>query len=307
MKHHKYIRKVALYLRYRYLDAWLRLGIGHRPKRGLHVPQLEGKLPERSGVPLLVFAAADSVYFSKYGKSFIGSLLENGKNMSVHIHLYNPTAEQINFLRKLASRLKQISLGFTWENVNLDHLDCERRGRYYYSVRFIRMAQIFENAKANCLCLDIDALLVRPVGELLAEVGDADIGFYARLDKFGADTKLLAGTLHVRYRPLVQALLSDVGERIEQFVMHGYLLEKLDQLVIYDKFRKTQKSGQSWCFQAFDGRIVDLRFSDRGVIWYPKGNSKNEHLYQIKLEEFKETIDRILENRSYKPQISRGA
>jgi hypothetical protein len=40
-------------------------------------------------------------------------------------------------------------------------------------------------------------------------------------------------------------------------------------------------------FLAFDQNIIDIKFTDDGLIWYPKGQSKNQQKYLEKAIEYK--------------------
>jgi hypothetical protein len=162
-------------------------------------------------------------------------------------------------------------------------------------MRFARMASIVSSARTSCLCLDIDALLVKPMDALLEAVSDADVAFYSRFGKTGANTKLLAGTLYTRFSPVSLRLLSEIRSQIELFVGHGYFLEKLDQEVIYDKFRQVSSTHPSLRFHSFGDDIFDLRFSGQGIIWYPKGGSKLNSIYREQQRLLSRALPRPLE------------
>jgi hypothetical protein len=268
-----------MYLYYVWLKIWLSITSGGG-RRAIHIPDVAGQVPVGLNTPLLFFAAADSRYFEKFGRSFLGSLIEHQTVPSVHIHLFNPQPDQLGYLQRLAASDHRLRLSFTWEQVDLRPLPEDRRGRYYYSVRFVRMAHIARAAAANCLCLDIDVLLVRPVEQLLAALQDCDVAFYPRFERFGIDTKLLAGTFFIRHASIPDLLLSNIANRISRFVSSGHVLNKLDQIIIYDEYRKLRKQGSGLRFKALDEQVIDTQFTDTGIIWYPKGQSKNDSLYE---------------------------
>jgi hypothetical protein len=91
---------------------------------------------------------------------------------------------------------------------------------------------------------------------------------------------MLAGTLFIRHAPTPDRLLSDIASRISRFVSSGHILNKLDQIVIYDEFVKLCKQGSDLRFKALDEQVIDTQFTDTGIIWYPKGQSKNNSLYE---------------------------
>lgn len=282
MKFYKYIRKAWLGLYFAILKLWLAVTPGQTSTRGISPPAIQGEMPVDLDASLLFYAAADSRYFDTYGRSFLGSMINSQASPCVHIHLFNPRTEQLDYLQRLKHSDERLQLSYTWEEVDLGPLPLPRRGRYYYSVRFVRMAEVAKQARLNCLCLDIDALLVQPAEQLLAELQDCDIAFYSRFERFGIDTKLLAGTLFVAHADLPRRLLTVIGDRIRRFLSRGQILKKLDQIVIYDAFRKFKRRHPELRFKPFDDHLIDTCFSSTGVIWYPKGVSKHDTLYEEK-------------------------
>lgn len=291
MKIYKYTRKAWLSPYFAGLKLWLAVTPRQTSTRGIPPPAIQGEIPASLDAPLLFFAAADSRYFDKYGRSFIGSMVNSQASPCVHIHLFNPRAEQLDYLERLRHSDERLQLSYTWEEVDLGQLPLPRHGCYYYSVRFLRMAEVVKQARLNCLCLDIDTLLVQPVERLLAELQDCDIAFYSRFDRFGIDTKLLAGTLFVADAYLPGRLLAAIEEKIRCFVSRGWMLNKLDQIIIYDEFRKIKRCHPELRFKSFDERLIDTRFSSTGIIWYPKGPSKRDALYKEKCVQLSGIVD----------------
>lgn len=289
MKVGKYLRKTWAPVAYHALASLLPLARRVMP-RGPLPPVQHG--PAGGPVPLLLFAAADAVYFERYGRSFIGSLRHNASQAGIHIHLFNPAPGQLDQLATLAAGSSP-HLTYSWENVDLAHLDEEHRGRYYYSVRFVRLAEECAARTVPCWCLDIDALLVRPIECMLSGVSDSDLAFYARFDKFGANTKLLAGTLYARPVPDTRRLLADIAARIRSFAQQGWLMEKLDQLVIYDCFSRLRRRSGALRFRPFDANVIDLRFTPGGIVWYPKGGSKHDDRYAARVAAYEAEFDRL--------------
>jgi hypothetical protein len=306
MKIRKHIRKARSHLHYLYLKRILpRRESGHFPT-AIRIPPLEGTLPTNLQAPLLIFAACDSVYFDKFGRPFLGSLKKYASLSAIHIHIYNPRWAQIEYLEGLQRDGVTTSLTFSWEHADLARLNQEERGIYYYSMRFARMASVLSSSRISCICLDIDALAVKPIDALLETVADADVAFYSRFGKSGANTKLLAGTLYVRFTPPSMRLLAEIEAQIKLFVRHGYLLEKLDQEVIYDRFRAISSIHPTLRFRPFDDRIFDLRFSGEGIIWYPKGSSKLDSVYREKQGLLSQELPVAVETTSgEKPTVAR--
>lgn len=296
LKINKHVRKTLVHLSYHCLDRYLpRTGLGRG--RGFKLPPRSGARPDTNDISMLFFAAADADYFERYGRAFIGSLFHNAPRAGIHIHLFNPRPIQIDQLAALVGN-PALHLTFSWETIDLDGLDPERRGRYYYSVRFVRLAEIMADLEVPCFCLDIDALLVGAHDRLEACTRDAELAFYARFDKIGAGTKLLAGTLYLRPTMNAKCFVRAVGEQIKRYVEQGFLLEKLDQLVIYDFFKRFRGRDGGLSFQPLTENEIDLQFTARGLVWYPKGCSKGDERYRDRSREFENVFTRHVERGS---------
>jgi len=284
MKFSKYAGKCWMYFYYAWLRVLLRLRPAHRGRYAVDLPRIEGYIPDRHDSPILFFVAADGGYFERFGRSFIGSLSTHHDGAAVHVHLYNPEQRQLDALRQLAG--SGLPLSYTWEQVDLRVIPKRRRGRYYYSMRFVRLEQVMRQAGTDCVCLDIDTLLVRPAKTLLAVLHDYDVAFYSRFERFGIDTKLLAGTLFIRQNTMATQLLSTIAATISRFVHSGQLLNKLDQIVIFDAFSRFKRHHPALRFRSLDESVIDTNFTDRGIVWYPKGQSKNDALYEEKRRQY---------------------
>ncbi len=283
MKIRKFIRKAVLYYRYATLrkrfeqDA---AGTGGNKKSD---EEIFGCFPDKANANMVIYSVADSVYFDRFGRSFIGALICNAEHHALHLHLYNPREDQLDYLKQTADKCKKIDISFTWTTPNVDEFRGEDLGRYICFTRYIYMYLLQNSAKSACLIMDIDSLLVGNVDRLLNQVSSFDLGFYARFNKFYFDTKMLGGAVYIDYSRKGKQLLSAIQHRLDWFVSKGYLLEKLDQIVVYDVYRHHCSNIK---FHAFGDDILDLDFTGNGIIWYPKGESRNEGLYNEKLAEY---------------------
>ena len=293
MKLRKTFRKLWLLVRYWYTDRVLQDVAAPAKNGGIDIPEYRGKMPKSIESSLIVFTVADGNYFDRFGKAFLGSVLENSHGTQVHLHLYNPTNSQLEFIDKLTKDVLGSSVSVTWETINLDHLHGEDYGRYICFSRFLRLSELVKSTGTNCLLLDIDALVVKSTTQLLTDIGEADVAFYARFHKAGIDTKMLGGTLYVASTNNGKKFAELISSKLERFVSHGKFLEKLDQIVIYDEFTRFRKTCQNFKFYLFDDRVIDLSFSGGSIIWYPKGDSRMDGVFMEKVDEY----DKLLETK----------
>lgn len=290
---HKSLRKLLLSFKYWRLDRSLP-PFDDSADPVLAIPELSGTVPESRGDQLVIYAACDNGYYNKFGKSFIGSIISNGGACPIHLHVVNPGDETLGELGRIQSVLGEQMFSFTYEQLNLDHLSGEEPGIYYYSIRFWRMSQFVARAQCRCLCLDIDALLNGDASGLLGSLRDTDIAFFSRFEKFGGNTKLLAGTVYVGNSEAGQAYIRQVGEQIYRYIRAGILLEKFDQQVLYAIYTKVLKQFDNLVFRSLRSPEIDLEFRDEGIVWYPKGSSKRQDLYLEKEQACRAHVDKLL-------------
>lgn len=239
--------------------------------------------PSTSG-DIAIFTACDSAYFNKYAQAFVASFSTNTTTNPIHIHLYNPDDAAIS----LANRLSRDWDRFSWsyDTTDLDRLRKADRGIYYCSARFIRMSEFMLRAKQACFCLDVDALCHQNAHDLLELLSKSDIAFHARFHKLGHNTKLLAGTLFVANSRVGLSFISDINSKLSYMIENGFFVDKIDQVVIYACYKRAKKNYKNMIFQHLGGHFIDTAFTDDGVIWYPKGETKNYEKYAQFLRKF---------------------
>jgi len=58
------------------------------------LPPVQGSLSQEK---FFIYAAADSVYFDIHARPLIKSVLTNAPNLGIHLHIYDPRLDQIEF------------------------------------------------------------------------------------------------------------------------------------------------------------------------------------------------------------------
>ncbi len=171
-------------------------------------------LPNRD----FLFAAADPIYFKKYGWKFIESAMEN-TDQDIHIHLYNPTPEQLERL----SRETRISVS---------HETIPGNPVFYQSGRFVAFKEVIRKSGKSGLLLDIDVLVSEPVS--MPE--EAEFAYFDRFHRRNKDVKILAGVLFSS--PQRMDILEDTARILDRFIRKGISIQRLDQLALYETIRK---------------------------------------------------------------------
>lgn len=291
---HKSVRKLLLGLKYwrlnRTLPAYNQSG-----RAEFTIPELQGTMPDLKGNQTAIYAACDNGYYLKFGRAFIGSIVTHGGDSPVHLHVVNPSQATLAELAQLQQQLRSNALSYTWETADIKHLSGEEPGIYYYSIRFWRMSQFVAASGCACLCLDVDALLQASATQLLVSLRESDIAFYSRFEKFGGNTKLLAGTLFVNSSTAGKDYVRAVGQQIHRYISAGVLLEKFDQQVLYAEFVRVKRRLPKLAFRSLRYPEIDLDFTAQGIVWYPKGKSKREQDYRIVEKAHRASVDALLE------------
>lgn len=98
------------------------------------------------------YFGCDSVYFSTYGKSLVKSLKKFASWANIHVHLFNPTSIDIEWLKD-----NKCTHSYEFVDANISEIKT-----YYACVRFIRIPEIFSST-ARIISLDADGIAVRPI------------------------------------------------------------------------------------------------------------------------------------------------
>lgn len=123
-----------------------------RPEVVYHrVPE---NLPDR---PIIMFAC-DEVYFNRYGKNQLLSLLQSKKEFGVHVHVVNPSDESLQWMEKYADRYCK-NLVISFERVD-ETLSTNKP--YLASCRFINVGDFVRKFNRSYLIVDTDMVLNSP-------------------------------------------------------------------------------------------------------------------------------------------------
>jgi len=99
------------------------------------------------------FIGSDSIYMELYTKFLALSLKKYAPWANIHLHIFNPTLEQIQWCIKN-------TITCTYEYVKLE----KEPNTYYACVRFIRIPEIFKN-DTRIITLDADGIAIKDIDE----------------------------------------------------------------------------------------------------------------------------------------------
>ena len=256
----------------------------------MNLPTLQGNLDQPG---FFLYAAGDTEYFRDFGPSLIRSVQINTAH-GLHLHLYNPTVEQIQYCRSQS----QISL--TYEYVDEDLFDTaahawqrppsdpalldryrrihtamkkggdsslrQRIQRTYFAcARFIRLAQLVKPTDVF-FAMDIDAVVRQPVPDL-SNLQDFYIHHIS-----GRKARYLAGGMYFPRTNRGYEFLQQYATVLKQNIQQDSLYWGIDQDVL-----DTIVPGYRWGQLPED--YIDWEMQPRSFVWTAKGTRKNLEVF----------------------------
>jgi hypothetical protein len=253
------------------------------------LPPLLGNLDQDR---FFVYAAADSVYFDLHARPLINSIIANTPEYGVHIHIYNPTPDQIAFCRDIpAITCSHETLDDTAFQQAADYwlvrtqFDNDRqrqmfkkgqklgreallnllRQTYYACVRFVRLAELLRPGQ-RCLSIDVDGL-VR--GQFMDQLGSEDFYLYAK----PKDGTHLAGAILFNGTARTHDFLQEYAQRLCTSIGEDDLYWFLDQIILDQLVHKYHKGLLPMSY-------IDWAMRDDSAIWSAKGPRKDLEVFK---------------------------
>jgi hypothetical protein len=258
------------------------------------MPPIHGKL---SVDDFFIYTACDEVYFDDFAKILINSIKSNTSE-SVHIHIFNPRPEQIEFCQSN-------NLSFTYENISIENfqpaankwnivpVDPVRKNNYdrtlnamskggdksileriqktYFAcARFIRLAEIIENH--SVLSIDVDAVVRKNIPKLSFEKD-----FYIHYIT-GKRARYLAGGLFLN--PKGKQFIKDYSNLLRSEIEKDDLHWGIDQDVL-DYIVPKYNIG------ALPIAYIDWNMSPSSFIWTAKGTRKESPVFINEQKKYK--------------------
>lgn len=260
----------------------------------MKLPPLKGSL-NQSG--FFIYAAADSAYFDTHAVPLINSVIAN-TSYGVHIHIYNPTDEQIDFCKR-SQRVSVSCETFdrslfdsavrAWSRTDLDRENLARRNRmlgikvvdkskslqdnleiwlkktYYACVRFIRLAELLKEP-VPFLAIDVDGIVRRSFDYKLNN--NKDFYLHAK-EKGGHLAGALLGTTNQQTVDFVQELADKLRAEFEKDNVYWFL----DQTCIDDIVDNYNKGYLPLSY-------IDWYMKPDSAIWSAKGKRKELDIFK---------------------------
>lgn len=209
------------------------------------------------------YFAADSTYFNLYGKSLCLSLQKFAPWANIHVHLYNPLDEQLNW-----SRLHNLTVSYEFCPI-----DYEEIKTYYACVRFVRVGEIF-SPNTRIMSIDADSIVVRPISEerFLQDTETSKV-LWREKQQQSLASPVIFGLDDFRYR---------YSKKLKHCFANNEVKWFLDQNIL-DRMISAKE------VETFTNRDwSNSKIGKHTLIWSAKGNRKNDDVF---LDEVKKWAD----------------
>jgi hypothetical protein len=252
------------------------------------LPDLQGSLTQEK---FFIYAAADSVYFDIHARPLINSVRTNTPELGVHIHIYDPRPDQIDFCQQTGAGVSyehtddgQFDLVCNyWQTrtnfVNDRQSQMAKKGRvngpvelkklikqtYYACMRFVRLAELVQPGQ-RCLSIDVDGL-VRD--QFATDLGTADFYLYEK----PKDGTHLAGAVLFNGLTQSHAFLQEYASALKTNIEQNELYWFLDQVILDQLVSKYNKGLLPMSY-------IDWAMREGSAIWSAKGKRKELDLFK---------------------------
>jgi hypothetical protein len=252
------------------------------------LPTLHGSLTQEK---FFIYAAADAAYFDVHARPLINSVRANAPDLGLHIHIYDPRPDQIEFCQQagvsvsyehlddiqfdLVCRFWQSRTDFTNDRQRQmakkgrvngpDELKRLIKQTYYACMRFVRLAELLPQGQ-RCLSIDVDGL-VR--GTVDTNLGPADFYLYEK----PKDGTHLAGALLFNGQAGSHAFLQEYAAVLRTNINQNELYWFLDQLVLDQLVPRYSKGLLPMSY-------IDWAMRPESAIWSAKGPRKELDIFK---------------------------
>lgn len=236
-----------------------------------------------------IYAACDKKYFDEFGKILINSIRKNS-NLSIHLHLFNPTDDQLDFCRKnnvsttyeMVDPSVFIPAAEKWNTIPTDPVEIKKYDRtkksmakgydksiqermmktYFACARFIRLSEIL-NKNISLFSMDVDAVFRKDLSRL---PDGPDLYVYK-------NTQFLAGGLYLTGNENSLRFIKEYGKILKSSIENDHIYWSLDQDVL-DKLVPTYQCSE------LPLSYIDWHMNPASHVWTAKGKRKELEVFK---------------------------
>jgi hypothetical protein len=221
---------------------------------------------------LLLLAACDSAYV-EYATALVRGLDVFSPGERICLHVVNPTDDALAALWRLKSLLRHTELIVSSERIELGHYTPMQRRTYYACARFLRLAELLDQAAGDLLVLDADSLVVSQIDRDFTDKPEAEICLRRRdlVEQRPEHLAVAAGSVWVRATDASRAFFRTVADDLATAFESGQASWYLDQITLKRRIDDPELKVQVRNIKA---KYADWDFRDDSIVWQGKGNRK---------------------------------
>jgi len=180
----------------------------------------------------------------------------------LHLHILDPDREFASHLGKLVARLALSNIAATYEYAPMDDsADFNLRRTFYSCARFLRLNSLLAHYGTTVACFDIDTVFESPLDDMMAGLGNDDVGLVRREPRDSPWLDIVANIVIARNTQPAVRYFSAVSSYIRHFLRRGKLYWHLDQIALYCVLKMMERFAQP-------PRIGWLAPDARAAVWH---------------------------------------
>ena len=228
--------------------------------------------PPAQGSRLVAFVGCDPHYLHDHVGDLVRSIERSSPDTAVHLHVYHPSKRDHAAIDALRRGLR-LPLSATWEDCRLDGMTRGQRITYYEATRFVRFAEVVEQAPCPMVSIDADSLVRAPLTRVLDATTGADVGLVLRGELGDSGLNVLAAAALARPTAAARLYFGEVARRIARHLVSKPEAKFVDQRCMWFAYRKLRKRVR---FAQIPTGFSDASMTDGSPIWHAKGE-RSEH------------------------------
>lgn len=230
-------------------------------------------LPAQGRTKTTVVVACDEKYFFEHALALLYSIHDqNGGELCVHFHLYNPNPSMMGLLARLGKQYPELEISATSETIEAAG---DAKGPnastskviQFATRRFIAADALLEQINAPVILIDADALWKQSWNTRFGEAaGHADV-IVCKPEVSPSWEKILAGFLYVKPTETGKNYLRQVAAFISHNLNKGKFVWFLDQIALsacYDRFLEPTPQA---ALAVKPSHIMDFSHGDEALTW----------------------------------------
>jgi FkbM family methyltransferase len=220
-----------------------------------------------------VVIACDEKYFFEHALALLYSIHDqNGGELCVHFHLYNPNPSMVRFLASLGQQYPELEISATSETIEAlgdpkGPNAATSKVIQFATRRFIAADALLGQINAPLILIDADALWKKNWNTLFGEASKQVDVIACKPEVSPSWEKILAGFLYIKPTENGKNYLREVAAFIDHNLSKGKFVWFLDQIALsacYDRFLEPSPHA---ALAAKPSRIMDFSHGEDALTW----------------------------------------